>query len=244
MADNFGTVGMGVLGGAGAGAALGSAIFPGVGTAIGAGLGAVIGGISAGRKISARDEALERLEDIPAFDPMQLDFLDRLKREKRAVESGFTTDFQVATDLNKEVLAGGQSVARDVAATNPALAMAIMEKSSQQFGTGINKALGTISTRGLGLTHSIGELINSISQRKLDIEVLKTTQQLGLATDVLQTSNVNAAQFGARLPQHVGDIGEGSGQIGEQLSNWIAALRNKTSVPFTVPVGNIPTPAL
>ena len=208
-----GEVFTGALGGAGMGASIGSVVGP-WGTAAGAVVGAVAGGISASKQVGARDTALERLESIPPFDPLQLEFLDQLRREKRAVESGFTTDFQVATDLNREMLAGGFSVAEDVGALNPALAISMTRQAGRQFNVGVNQALGTVATRGAGLTASMGELINRMSQRKVDLELIKTSQQLGLATSELQTSQVNAAQFAARLPGQVGEIREGFGQIG------------------------------
>lgn len=215
MAD-LGTVGAGVLGGASMGAQLGSIAGP-WGTAIGAVGGAIVGGVTSSNKQNAQDSALDRLEGIPSYDPMQLGFLDQLKKEKRAVESGFTTDFQVARDLNKEALAGGLSVAESVGATNPALAMSMSRQATRQYSTGINQALGTISTRGLGLTNSMGEMINKIAQRKLDLEMVKTSQQLGIATDALQTNQANMSQFAAKLPEQAGSISSAFGQIGSQV---------------------------
>lgn len=208
----------GILGGAGQGAAMGSVAGP-WGTAIGAVAGAVVGGVSASKKQGAQDDALERLEAIPSFDPMQLDFLDQLKREKRSVESGFTTDFQVAKDLNQKMTAGGLSVAESVGKTNPALAFSLGRQATAQGTTGINQALGTISSRGLGLTTSMGELINRIAQRKLDLEMVKTSQQLGIATDALQTNQTNANQFMAKLPEYADDFKAVGGQIGASLFN-------------------------
>lgn len=204
---------MGALGGAGMGAQLGSVVGP-WGTAAGAVIGAVAGGIGSANKVQAQEEALERLEGIPLYDPMQIAFRDQLLAEKRSIESGFTTDFQVAKDLNKEALAGGLSVAESVGESNPALAFSLSRQAGREFNTGINQALGTISTRSLGLTQSIGEQINRISQRALDLDVLKTSQQLGIATDALQTNQTNAAQFAATLPQYAGEIGDGFQQIG------------------------------
>lgn len=220
MAGNFGEIGMGALGGAGTGATIGSVAGP-WGTAIGAGIGAIVGGIGAGKKAGAQDAALERVEGLPAFDPLQLNFLDQLRREKRSIESGFTTDFQVAKDLNRTALAGGMSVAESVASTNPALALSMIQGSTAGFSTGVNQALGTISQRSLGLTQSIGGMINQISQRKLDVETYKTAQQLGIATDALQVSNVNKAQFAARLPQYAGQVGQGIKDIGSIFPNRV-----------------------
>jgi len=139
-------------------------------------------------------------------DPMQMDFLDQLVKEKRAVESGFTTDFQVATDLQQQALAGGLSVAESVGATNPALAISMMDKATQGYNTGINQSLGTISTRSLGMMASIGDLINRITQRKLDVTTYKAAQKLGMATDDLKTFKENVFQIGASIPNMVSGL--------------------------------------
>lgn len=233
----MGSVATGVLGGAATGASMGSAILPGWGTAIGAVAGGIVGGIDSSNKQKAQDEAMDRLNAIPAFDPMQLDFLDLLKREKRAVESGFTTDFQVAKDLNMQMMAGGLSVAESVGATNPALAFSLSRRVTADANTGINQALGTISSRGMGLTNSMGELINKISQRKLDLEMVKTSQQLGLATDALKTNQENANQWAAKLPEYADDFKEVGGQIGswfggEQTAETTKQLSAALSVPL------------
>lgn len=229
------------------GAQLGSVAGP-WGTAIGAVGGAVIGGVTSAQKQNKQSDALDRLEAIPSYDPMQFEFLDQLSREKRSVESGFTTDFQVAKDLTSQVAAGGQSVAEAVGATNPALALSIGRQASSQFNTGINQALGTISSRGLGLTGSIGEQINRIAQRKLDLEMVKTSQQLGIATDALQTNQVNASQFMAALPEQMPGIISAFGQIGGSFggrgtamtgpaisSNFAATMAGKHVAPAVVP---------
>ena len=194
--STFGSTASGALGGAGTGAMIGS-VIPGVGTAIGAGVGAIVGGIAGFAGGKEQQNALDRVEGIPEFDPMQLAFLDNLQREKRSLESGFTTDFQVAKDLNKEMLAGGLSVAEAVGASNPALAISVIDQSGRAYNTGINQAFGTISSRGFGMTQSIGDLINRVSQRKLDVETYKTTQELGIATSDLRTFNQNMMQMGA-----------------------------------------------
>ena len=150
-------------------------------------------------KQEAVDKGMEEVDALPLVDPMQLDFLDMLKREKRAVESGFTTDFQVAKDLNQEMLAGGLSVAESVASTNPALGLSMVEQVTRGYSTGINQALGTISTRGFGLTASMGDLINRVAQRKLDVTTYKTAQHLGMAVDDLKTFKQNAMQIGTSI---------------------------------------------
>ncbi len=234
--STFGSTASGALGGAGSGAGIGAMIGsiagpPGmaIGAGIGAGIGAIAGGIAGFAGGKEQQSALDRVEGIPEFDPMQLAFLDALQREKRSLESGFTTDFQVAKDLNQEMLAGGLSVAEAVGASNPALAISAIDQSGRAYNTGINQALGTISSRGFGMTQSIGDLINRVSQRKLDVETYKTTQELGIATSDLRTFNQNMMQMGAsgaiNMAENLPSLGGGqvSGQIGSQapiLSNF------------------------
>ena len=79
-----------------------------------------------------------------------LDFKDQLRREKRAVESGFSTEFQVSRDLIGQAEAGGNVCGQqEDSGTNPALALMLMNQVSWS-GLMSNKALGTISTRVWG----------------------------------------------------------------------------------------------
>lgn len=201
MADVVGSTAFGSLGGAAAGALIGSAIFPGVGTVLGAAIGGgVLGGIAGNRLAKDENKARERMEALPSFDPMQLEFLDQLKREKRSIDSGFSTDFQVAAGLNEKAYAGGISVAESVARTNPALGLAYMDQASNNFDLGTNKALGTIATRSSAYTQAISALIDSISQRKLDIETYKVSQDLGMAISNRKAFNENMMNFAAQIP--------------------------------------------
>lgn len=114
MANEFASAGQGVLGGAGTGAMIGSAFGP-IGIGVGAILGGIVGGISGAKKASDVNEGLNALMMVPNVDPMQLAFKDQLLKEKRAVEGGFTTDFQVARDIISKSEAGGMSVAAEMA---------------------------------------------------------------------------------------------------------------------------------
>jgi hypothetical protein len=206
MASELGSAGLGILGGAGTGAAIGTAIVPGVGTAAGAIIGGVIGGISGASVASNKNKALDRMEAIPGYDPMQIEFLDTLKREKRSIDSGFTTDFQVAKDLNKEMLAGGVSVGQAVGRTNPAYGLQFLNQSMRRYSTGVNQALGTISQRSGMYTQAIGGLIDSIAKRKLDVESYKMAQELGMAMSDMKVFNENMMGSIADLPATVSGI--------------------------------------
>ena len=190
--SEFGAGAQGFLGGAGMGASIGTAILPGYGTAIGALLGGAIGGISGVKKAGAEDRAMGNLMAIPNIDPNQTMFRDQLYKEKKAVESGFTTDFQVARDIIGKSEAGGMSIAAEIARTNPALALMTMNQVGMGTDTAVNKALGTISTRSMGYTQMIGDLINKMAQRKIDVDLYKAQVGVGIAAKERQDFNANA----------------------------------------------------
>lgn len=188
MADDIIQAG---LGGFGIGAKLGSMIMPGIGTAIGGFLGGGLGLIGAKNKKKAIDAATNIFAAIPKVDPNMIEFKDQLMAEKRAVTSGFGTDFQVARDIISESQAGGMSVAAEIAQTNPALALIMMNQTSMQADTSLNKALGTISTQKMGYTQLISDYVDKISQRKLDLQMLEATQKMATLTATQKDANAN-----------------------------------------------------
>jgi hypothetical protein len=230
MADNS-SVFSGALGGAATGAQIGSMLpIPGVGTVVGALGGLALGAISGGKKQKAVDDAMAALEAIPNVDPNQVEFKDQLIREKKMVESGFSTDFQVAKDIIGQSEAGGMSVAAEMAQTNPALALMVMNQVSNQTDTSINKSLGTISTQKMGYTQMISEMIDKIAQRKIDVDLMKATQKLTQASvskkDFNQNSLASLIKFGPGALEMIPGMGggvsnmfSGSSGIGNMVGN-------------------------
>ena len=190
MPDIFGSTMTGMLGGAGTGASIGTSILPGVGTAVGAGVGAIIGGISGASAAKDVGAAMERVEDIPSVDPTETAFLDELRREKRLVEAGLTPEFQVGKDLMLQAQASATNVATRF--NNPATALMFLENINRGFGTNVNKLIATIGSQRSGYLDAIGELTSRIAQRKLDVEMYKTTQGLGMATQSFADQRMNA----------------------------------------------------
>lgn len=177
----------GVMSGISAGAALGP-----IGMGVGAVVGGVIGGISGHNKSKAYQSALDNINNIPLIDPAQLAFQDTLGREKRAVQSGFTTDFQVSRDILSQVNAGNVSVAESVGASNPALAVSMMKASSANMSTGLNQALGTISTRSNSYTQMMQDMVDKIAKRKLDVSMYKTNAELSQTSKEYKDFNTQA----------------------------------------------------
>lgn len=176
--------GRGAAAGAGMGAMIGTSIFPGIGTATGTIAGAIIGliggGITGNKQSKAMNTALERVEGISETDPMQLEFLDDLRREKRMVETGMTPEFNVAKDLIQQSAAGAMSMATRF--NNPATSLYFLNTISRGAGQNINQLMGTIGSQRGNYMQALGSYINDISQRKLDVEMYKTTQDLAIAT--------------------------------------------------------------
>ena len=211
MADQFLSGLQGGLGGMGTGASIGAALgtlipVPGLGTALGAMIGGGIGAMSGSSKAKDQNSALGMLNTIPAVDPNQTMFKDQLYREKKAVDSGFTTDFQVARDIIGKSEAGGMSVAAEMAQSNPALALMMMTQTGQNADNSVNKALGTISTRSMGYTQMIQDLINKMAQRKLDVSTVKAETALGMSAKAMTdfNSNANAGMMKLMDPSVIG----------------------------------------
>jgi gas vesicle protein len=226
----------GVGSGAVTGAMVGSEVYPGIGTAIGAIIGAAAGGFLANNQANKTNEALKRVEGIPATDPMQLEFLDELRREKRMVETGMTPEFNVAKDLIQQSAAGAMNVATRF--NNPATSLYFLKTISEGAGRNINQLMGTIGTqRGQYMT-ALGSYINDISQRKLDVEMYKTTQNLAVETqkqaDIKANQNM-MIMYG--LSELSGKNNEGSTLL--DLFKWY----NNRSIP-TSKVNSIGTPLI
>jgi len=152
-------------------------------------------------------------------DPDQLKFKDQLLREKRAVQSGFSTDFKVARDIISQSEAGGMSVASELARTNPALALMTMNQVSSQANTSVNQALGTIATQNMGYTQMLSDLIDKIAQRKLDVDVTKAFQRLGMETQIQKDTNENVMGLIGQLTGGIGSIGGLGGSSNTESSN-------------------------
>ena len=224
MGDNS-SVMSGALGGAAMGAKIGSMIpIPGLGTALGAVAGATLGAIGGGKKQKAVDAAMAGLMAIPNVDPNQVQFKDQLMREKKMVQSGFSTDFQVARDIIGQSEAGGMSVAAEMAKTNPAMSLMAMNQVSNQADMSTNKALGTIATQSMGYTQMISDMIDKIAQRKIDVDMMKATENLTLASANKKDFNANAMaammKFGPSALKNIPGLGGApSGGYGDTGDN-------------------------
>ncbi|MCX6780130.1 MAG: hypothetical protein NT034_03055 [Candidatus Magasanikbacteria bacterium] len=137
-------------------------------------------------------------------------FKDQMAAEKRMVMSGFSTDFQVARDIIGESEAGGMSVAAEIAQTNPALALMAMNQVGNQTDMSVNKALGTMSTQRMGYNEMLSGFIDKISQRQLDVQMMKAGQKMAIATAETKDFNANMNAGMMRGISAVGSVDWGS----------------------------------
>lgn len=229
MADNSSII-SGALGGVSLGAEIGSMIpIPGVGTVLGALGGAAVGAIAGSKKKKNVEEAMKAIEAIPPIDPNMIEFRDQLRREKRSVESGFSTEFQVSRDLIGTAEAGGMSVAAEIAGTNPALSLMLMNQVSNQADISVNKALGTLSTQSMGYTQMLSELMDRMSQRELDVNMMKAEYKMGKAMAEKKDFNANAmaliAKYGPGILDKIKGMGKKTGDptITDEILNQDAS---------------------
>lgn len=215
----------GVLGGAGVGAQVGSMIAPGVGTAIGAGIGALVGGIQGNQRKKALDSALAGINAIPAIDPTMTEFASQVERERRAVQSGLTTEFQAGRDMLERTTSGATNLVGQVYAQNPALMLSSLSRIQNQGAMQANQMLGAVGQNQMKYSDMLRDTLNRISQRALDVNMHKAQQKLGVATQNQSDFNKNMMAGAMMLPGVIGEAGEpvagavkGAGKfVGDQL---------------------------
>lgn len=222
----------GAISGGVTGASIGTSILPGVGTVLGGLLGATIGGIGGSQAERQKTEARERLEAIPGVDPTMVAFADELGRERKAIRSGFTTEFQVGKGLFEQANAGAMSVAAEVARDNPALALTMLQGSNAGFSTNINKLLGTTAAKDTAYLSTLTNLMGDISQRELDVEMFKTSQ--GMAEAVASEKDINQ-NFLSSIMQIPGVIDKGFPGLDSLFSGGggASATPNNINIPGT-----------
>jgi hypothetical protein len=177
-------------------------------------------------KDSAEKAYKEFANSIPAVDPMQVKFKDQLMAEKRAVQSGFSTEFKAGRDIISQTEAGNMSVASELARTSPALALMAMNQASMQSQMGTNKLLGTQGTQVMGYNQQISDLINTIAQRRADTNVLKATQKYAMTTKINEQTNEQTMGWISQLTGGMGSSGgNGGGSLNDLISQIFSQIR-------------------
>ena len=198
----------GIFGGAGVGAQIGSTIAPGPGTAIGAGIGALVGGIQGNQREKALDSALAGINAIPAIDPTMTEFASQVERERRAVQSGLTTEFQAGRDMLERTTSGATNLVGQVYAQNPALMLSSLSRIQNQGAMQANQMLGIVGQNQMKYSDMLRDTLNRISQRALDVNMHKAQQRLGVATQNQSDFNKNMLAGAMMLPGVIGEAGK------------------------------------
>lgn len=239
---------LGRLGGAGVGAQIGSAIYPGIGTLLGAVGGGLIGGRAMDRATGETEQAMERLEDIPLVDPTTHTITDQLRREQRAVQAGLTTDVAAGREAIDRTTAQGRTMVQRMYGHSPALTLASMRQIQRGAGEQTRELYGMAGQRAEGYTQLLTEHMRQLSQRRLDLQMHRAQQELGMATQ--RESDTRDMVMGGigMFPELTGEIGEGARdlwQLGRRgagrVGDWVGG-RTDITPPSVRPMGKLYSP--
>jgi len=190
-------IAQGAMTGAGVGAQVGS-VFGAPGVLIGSGVGALIGGVvggtSARKKTREVNKALSNVYALNPIDISQIDYIDKLNAQKRAIESGFTNEYQAAKQTLLEQSALSTDALVGLSSGNPVAAMDYIMRMNAGIGNNMNKLLTSVSGRADNYLTAIGAAVNDIAEKKFQTELYKASQGLAMATDNYSTfrQNMNA----------------------------------------------------
>lgn len=222
---------LGALGGAGTGATLGSAIFPGIGTAIGA-LGGGILGLIQGKKISNEAEGAQNAWDnIPLVDPASSRITDELRRRRRAVESGLTTDVTAGRHAIDRATASGIGVTEQLYGHSPVLGLSMAQRLLRGAGDQTQQLLGISGQKEGQYTQMLINHLNQISQRKLDLQTHGAQMRIADATQRTKDFREMSLAGIAMLPELMGDFGGGSEGGVQTVLKFLQARNDQRSVP-------------
>ena len=222
----------GALSGAASGAALGSSILPGWGTAIGAVGGGLVGLFSS--------KNTEVPQAPPSIDPMQQQMLDELITKRRAIEMGTSTEFQTAREIIQRSEATGLSNISRVTGGDVGGAVAASERIINASGNNVSKLVGQADQMASPYTQMINNLIDKMSQRKLELGMAARMQ--GMAEKTQAQANTNA-NLSAALNSKA--LAGGLYETGSGISKWVQDLFSQPSVVpeqimKPVPYANVP----
>jgi|GEM_PF-5210040 len=209
----FGAMAGGAASGAGMGASIGSAI-PGVGTAIGAGIGAIAGGITSGVKQNAANKS----QNIPLVDPQERVRLAQLDQISKNLSSG--SDVMTKQNVLNQKNIGraaqnaiSKSTGGDVGGTIDALL-----RSQKATQGGINQAIAQSASRLPYFQGAADQLRTRMSQRRLELDLLKRAQATAGNAQARTENNVNSQSLLA-TQGGMQTIPEGIGQTLEMIKN-------------------------
>lgn len=247
MANGQGMAGLsGAFGGAAQGAKLGSAIAPGVGTAIGAGAGALLGGITGANKKKKANEA----SDISRIDPNEQARMAELNQITKNLSIGADTLTQNRLNELQKVGAQTQGAISKISGGDVGSTVQGMLQAQRNTQTGVNTAL---ADRGqLPYFQNLAQQLQTrMSQRKLELDLLKRSQAMAETAQGQTDSNLNANAYASTLmggdvnaiKQGLADAGinrESVAAAGQGVRNFIGGIFNpKGNMPYMGTPGNL-----
>lgn len=182
----------GALSGAASGASMGMAAGP-YGAIAGAIIGGVAGGISKGHKAKKRKDAEGMMP--PAEDPEVRSYLNDVGRQKRSFRTG--TAFQESLrELNDSQAIANEGMIKAGGGASGAT-ISGLAKTQRTTGTIYNQILSKGMEEDNVLEQLYSGILGNISQRKLELGLLKYSQVMTETTDAQRKGNANSSAGGA-----------------------------------------------
>lgn len=224
MANGQGMAGLsGTAGGAAQGAKLGSMLGP-KGMIAGAAIGGLVGGISGANKKKKANEA----SDIARVDPMEQSRMAELNQITKNLSIGADSLTQNRLSELQKVGAQTQGAISKVSGGDVGSTVQGMLQSQRNTQTGVNTAL---ADRGqLPYFQNLAQQLQTrMSQRKLELDLLKRSQAMAETAQSQTDSNLNANAYASTLmggdvnaiKQGIGGLMEGitTGNQTKQMNN-------------------------
>lgn len=200
-----------------AGQAIGGALGGAAGTAIGGPMGAQVGlslGSALGGMIDANQQKKKADSAFPDFvDPNQASYLAELNQKRKSIETG--ADFAEAVRLADQTQASTNDSIVKASGGDSGTAIQGLLQAQAMAGNAKNNAAARGQSQQFAYDGAYGNMLNQISARKLQLELLRSQQARAEWAQGQQDANQNANAGLANLFS-VGGVGGGM----NFPSNW------------------------
>jgi hypothetical protein len=164
-----------------AGTGVGALVGGPAGAAIGAGLGSQIPNLFPG------SEAVPELP--PMVDPAQQSMLDELYARRRSIEMGTSSEFATGREIIQRAEATALSNVQKLTGGDVGAAVTAAGQVMEGAGDNVSKMVGSATQMTAPYTQMIGELVDRMSQRRLELGMADRLQSM--ATETQRQENRN-----------------------------------------------------
>lgn len=184
--------------------------------------GAVIGGSLPGLFMGS-DETVPPLP--PMVDPNQQAMLDELSLKKAAIAKGITSEFSIGREIIQRAEATALDNVQKLTGGDVQGAVAVAGQVTQGAEDSVGKLVGATSQMEAPYTQMIGDLINRMSQRRLELGMVPYVQAQAQNTQNKNDKNQLISQILAS-PSVVKGVGDAGGRGVNLVERGIGWLRN------------------